>query len=110
MTIYAKLQGATGGTLDIFLQFSPDGGKTWVDYAHFPSIKAGAGATKRAWAFSKTAPLSTSSVIVGSDNSPLMAASTSLGGSWGDRIRVVMVADVGTSAGAAQTILAIFTH
>jgi hypothetical protein len=29
--VYATLQGATGGTLDVYLQTSFDGGTTWYD-------------------------------------------------------------------------------
>src|SRR5262249_6183355 len=42
LSIFSMLQGATGGTLDVYLQYSPDGGTTWVDYAHFPQVAAGA--------------------------------------------------------------------
>ncbi|MCL5436080.1 MAG: hypothetical protein M1275_03285 [Patescibacteria group bacterium] len=30
----------TGGTLDVYIQTSPDGGTTWIDAAHFAQISA----------------------------------------------------------------------
>ena len=108
MSVHAKLAGATGGTLDVYLQFSPDGGTTWVDYAHFPQISAGASAIYRVWNVSKSAQ-QTSLATVGTGTSPALSANSILGGDWGDRLRTVMVAGAGTSAGAAQTLLLTFS-
>lgn len=104
MSIYAKLTGATGGTLDVYLQYSPDGGTTWVDYAHFPQVAGGASAIYRVWNVSKSAQ-QTTLATVGTGTSPALTANSILGGDWGDRLRTLMVAGSGTSAGAAQTIL-----
>jgi hypothetical protein len=103
MFIYASIQGATGGTLDIYLQVTPDSGTTWVDYAHFPQIAAGAAAIKRVWAVTKQAQ-QTTLATVGTGTTPALAANTIVGGEWGSQIRVVFVAGAGTSAGASQTI------
>lgn len=109
MAIYAEIQGGTGGTLDIYLQFSPDGGTTWVDYAHYAQITAGAAAIKRLTSFSKSGQV-TSVATVGSGETPALAANTHLGGDWGDRLRVIAVAGSGTSAGAAQVIKIVFSR
>ncbi len=103
MLIFATIQGGTGGTLDIYLQVSPDGGTTWVDYAHFPQLAAGAAAINRVWVVSK-AGQQTTLTTVGTGTSPALAANTILGGDWGDRMRVVFVSGAGTTAGASQTI------
>ena len=103
MLVYAALTGATGGTLDIYLQVTPDGGTTWVDYAHFPQIAGAAAVIYRVWAVSK-AGQQTTLATVGVGTSPALAANTILGGEWGPQMRVVHVAGVGTSAGAAQVI------
>lgn len=103
LIIYANLTGATGGTLDVYLQVSPDGGTTWVDYAHFTQIAAGAAAIHRVWTVTRRAQ-QTSIVTVGTGTSPALAAHTIIGGEFGDRMRVVYVAGAGTSAGAAQVI------
>lgn len=109
LLIYAAIRGGTGGTLDIYLQMSPDMGTTWVDYAHFAQLADGAAAIKRVWTVSKSAQ-QTSIVTVGSGSSPALAANTIIGGEFGDRIRVVNVAGVGTSAGAAQAITIVGTR
>lgn len=103
MLVYASLQGATGGTLDVYLQGSPDGGTTWVDLVHFAQLAAGAAALYRVCAISK-AGQQTTLTAVGTGSSPALAAGTVVGGDWGDRLRVVHTAGAGTSAGAAQTI------
>lgn len=108
MQIFAILTGATGGTLDIYLQGSLDGGTTWVDYAHFPQIAAGAAAIKRVWSVSRAAQQTTLATVgSGSVGTPgvALAANTIIGGEWTDRLRVVAVSGAGTSAGAAQTLL-----
>lgn len=103
MLIYTELQGATGGTLDVYLQVSPDNGTTWVDYAHFPQLAAAAAATKRLWSVSKHAQ-QTTLTTVGTGTNPALAANSIVGGEFGDRIRVVFVSGSGTTLGAAQVI------
>src|SRR5262249_18496195 len=109
LSIFSTLQGATGGTLDIYIQYSPDGGTTWVDYAHFPQLAAGAGATSRGWSASKNAQ-QTTLTSVGTGASPALRANTIVGGDWGGRLRVVAVAGASTSAGALQTLLVVATQ
>jgi hypothetical protein len=108
LSIFSTMQGATGGTLDIYIQYSPDAGTTWVDYAHFPQIAAGAGTTSRVWNVAKDAPQA-SLTNVGTGTTPSLAANSILGGDWGDRLRVLAVAGAGTSGGAAQTLLIVAT-
>lgn len=109
MSIYANIQGGVGGTLDIYLQYSPDEGTTWVDYAHFAQLASGASAIKRVWTVSRSAQ-QTTIATVGTSTSPALSANSIIGGEWGDRLRVVMVAGASTSAGAAQTILCILSR
>lgn len=104
ITILATLTGATGGTLDVYLQSSWDGGTTWYDLVHFTQLAA-AGAART---YKATLALSTTITTVGkgSVGTPgvALAANTVAAGHWGDQIRAVYVAGVGTSAGAAQLI------
>lgn len=104
ITILATLTGATGGTLDVYLQSSWDGGTTWYDLAHFTQLAAAASAVT----YKATLALSTTIVTVGkgSTGTPAvaLAANTVAGGHWGDLIRAVYVAGVGTTVGAAQLI------
>lgn len=101
--IVAVLQGATGDTLDVYLQVSENDSTLWVDYAHFPQIAAGAAATTRVWTVSRHAQ-GLSLTTVGTGNTPALAANTIVGGDFGERMRVVFVAGASTSAGASQTI------
>jgi len=103
LTVIATLVGATGGVLDVYLQTSYDGGTTWVDFAHFPQLAAGAGSSVRVWHVVRKLQ-QTTLTTVGSGSSPAIAANTIVGGTWGDRIRAFYVAGASTSAGAAVNI------
>jgi len=103
LTINALVRGGVGGTLDVSVQTSHDEGTTWIDLVHFPQLTAGAAVVRYAAHVSRaTSP--TNPVVVGSGTSPVLAANAIAGGSWGDSLRVVLVAGVSTSAGAAQSI------
>lgn len=103
LSIVAKLVGATGGTLDVYLQSSPDQGTTWVDYAHFAQLAAGAAAVKYALVVGQGVQ-SAAPVVVGINATPALAVNTVVGGGWGDRLRLLMVAGASTSAGAAVNV------
>jgi hypothetical protein len=97
--LVADLVGATGGTLDVYVQNSPDGGLNWYDVVHFPQIAAGAALA------SYSAPISTATATsvptqVGKNLSPALAANKVVNGALTDRLRLVMVAGLGTTAGA----------
>lgn len=96
--IVAELVGATGGTLDVYLQWSPNEGTTWYDYTHYSQLAGGASAVIQTVSsdIATTAP-----VTIGKNTTPALAANTHVGGLWGDRIRVLCVAGSGTSVGAA---------
>jgi hypothetical protein len=103
LTIIGELAGATGGTLDVYLQTSFDEGTTWYDFAHFTQLAAGAAAIKHAWHVSRASERTTITTV-GKDGTPALAAGTILSGGWGNMMRHVFVAGASTSAGAAQTI------
>lgn len=102
LQITAELVGATGGTLDVYLQTSPDGGTSWYDYIHFPQLAAAASAVK--YMVNVPQAGATGITVVGKDTTPALAANTVVGGSWGDRLRPLYVAGASTSAGAAVLI------
>lgn len=104
LNVTATLTGATGGVLDVYLQVSPDGGTTWVDYAHFAQLAAGASAVSKSFAVSRQAQQLTITTV-GTGTSAALAANTVLGGDFTDRMRVLFVGGSSTSAGAVQTIL-----
>jgi len=95
----AVLMGAVGGTLDVYVQNSPDMGSSWYDYIHFAQLAPGAG-TFRYVVSCASGAQNLSLQTVGYNLSPALAASTAIGGAWGDRFRLVMVAGAGTTAGA----------
>ena len=104
-TIVRTLQGATGGTLDVYLQFSPDG-STWYDWAHFDQQAGSAAANTKVW----VPALTNTSTTIGSGTSPALAVSTFIGGHPTKAVRVLYVSGSGTSVGAAQTIKLIATR
>ena len=102
--IDVDLQGATGGTLDVYIQQSPDQGLTWYDVVHFPQLAAGAPPV------SYSAPISQATntaqtILVGKNLAPALGLVSGIvgavvNGAFSDRMRLVMVAGAGTSAGA----------
>jgi hypothetical protein len=101
--VIAELKGATGGTLDVYLQISPDDGGSWFDVVHWPQLSAGAAAVTYQSPLSNATTTSTP-VVVGKNLSPALAANTVVNGAFTDRMRVVMVAGTSTSAGAPVTV------
>lgn len=99
MRVEASLQGATGGTLDVFLEISVDHGVTWTEYIHWTQFAA-AGAAKR---FSSAHSRSQSQTTI-ADTSVALAANTARDGEWGHVFRLKYIAGAGTSAGAAQIV------
>jgi hypothetical protein len=97
--VVADLVGATGGTLDVYVQISPDDGANWYDVIHFVQLAGGAAAA------SYQSPLSNATTTaaptkVGKNLAPVLANGTVVNGAFSDRMRLVMVAGVGTSQGA----------
>lgn len=104
LTVVATLQGATGGTLDVYLQTNPSGdGSTWVDYAHFAQLAAAAPQSVKTFSVSLDAQNLTPTTV-GTNLTPALAASTVVGGPWGRQMRCVCVAGASTSAGAPISI------
>ena len=104
--IDATLTGATGGTLDVYLQrLVSTGPNVWVDWVHFPQIPAAQAAKSYSLTTEVTATVPVV-VGIGTDAAPgvALAANTSVGGHPGQQVRVVFVAGASTTAGATQTI------
>jgi hypothetical protein len=103
LRIEAFLIGATGGTLDVYLQRKL-GPNAWTDWCHFAQLASGAGAAKLTLSCDHANSTSiTAAANVGTDAAPgvALAAGTFVGGHPGDTIRAVYVAGASTSAGAA---------
>lgn len=98
-TIDAALQGATGDTLDVYLQREID--STWVDWMHFAQLADAASAIRYTV---DSASVADGAIVVGSGTSPVLTAGKLSCAHPGDAVRVVFVAGASTSAGAAQTI------
>lgn len=108
-SITAVLVGATGGTLDVYLQRRvTDTGTVWADFVHFPQLASAASAVKYAAAMMPS-PAATATVIGttaddGTTGAPALAVNTVVGGHPGDAVRAVCVAGASTTVGAAVTI------
>lgn len=100
--IDAALVGATGGTLDVYLQREVGdlGSGTWRDWLHFPQLAAGAAAVY----YSLSTGADKTIVVVGNGGTPALAVNTFVGGHPGYQLRAYYVAGASTSAGAAVAI------
>lgn len=107
--LYVAIRGGTGGTLDVYLQTSPDNGVTWWDVAHFIQLADGGALTRYRLSFPQP-PASAAPVVIGGGSAVApgvaLAAGTWVGLNLGDRLRAVFVTGAGHSAGAAQSIVA----
>lgn len=101
LILLASLVGATGGTLDVYLQHLV--GDQWVDYIHFAQLADGASAVKKYISVSKFAQV-VSQPSVGVSTSPALGANTIVGGPFGSEMRLLFTAGAGTSAGAAISV------
>lgn len=102
-TIHAALLGATGGTLNVYIQrmIVDD---IWSDWLAFTQLTAAQAATRYT---ANTGSNNTISAVGGGTNAvatPSLSAGTFIGGHPGDKVRVVCTAGVSTSAGAVQSI------
>lgn len=106
LRIDAFLIGATGGTLDIYLQRQV-AGNAWSDWCHFAQLAAGALAVGYSLKCSMVDSTSIVTSNLATDLIPAvgLSAATFLGGHPGEGFRAIYVAGVGTSAGAAVKLL-----
>lgn len=105
IVVFAKLQGATGGTLDVYLQGSFDGGVTWYEVAHFAQMAAAAAQKTYKVTFVLNSTITqVGEGTAGAAGTAVLAAGAVAPGHPGDAMRAVFVAGASTSAGAAQTI------
>lgn len=95
--------GATGGTLDVYLQRKV-GPNKWVDYCHLPQIVAGT--TKRYESSQFDAATITDSGV-GDDTptaTPAIAVNTIVPGHPGEVVRLVLVTGAGVSVAGSVTL------
>lgn len=105
LVIHATLQGATGGTLDVYIQSSVGNG--WYDVAHFAQLAAAAASVRYVVTLTKALKGTPAIVAVNAANgTPTLAANSVNADILGNAIRVVYVAGALTSAGAVQAIWA----
>lgn len=108
LTMDATLTGATGGTLDIYLQreIGLPGSDVWADWYRFAQLSAGASAAH--YTLSSDAKATTITAIgIGTataEGDLTLAAGTLTTPIPCGRVRFVFVAGTSTSAGAAQTV------
>lgn len=106
LIVEAHLVGATGGTLDVWLQRKV-GPNLWVDWVHFLQLAAAASAIHYSFVVKNVSATATGALTavttVGTDTAPAVGAGVGLITNThpGDAVRVVYVAGASTSAGAA---------
>lgn len=102
----AALVGATGGTLDVYLQrlVKPN---SWADWVHFTQLASGAAAVKYSLIGATGLSTTITTSNLGTDAAPgvSLAAGTFVGGHPGSTLRAVYVAGASTSAGASLSIV-----
>ncbi len=108
VVIFASIEGATGGVLDVFIQFFD--GTDWIDCVHFTQLTDGGAAVAYVIPIDRRArPDDATPVVTGQGLVPLLAADAIVHGTLTDRLRFVFVAGVGTSAGVSQVMTVVGT-
>jgi hypothetical protein len=108
VTIFAILNGNTGGTLDAYVQMTLDG-LIWFDWCHFAQLPAGAAEQVRVAA--ATRPQSNSTLkAIGRDGTPALVANSILNTDWGVALRLVTVSSAASTVGAQQTLIVTATR
>lgn len=101
--VVIELTGAVGGTLNVYLQGSPDGGATFYDLIAWP--QAAAAATVKYYQSPLSLATTTATTVqVGKNLAPALTAGTVVNGAWTDRLRLVMVAGASTTVGAVVVV------
>jgi hypothetical protein len=102
----ATITGATGGTIDVLVETSPDG-TTWYEMWHIAQSAAAAAAKSITVSFNRgTGYATTIGVGTLASTTMTLASGAAVDGQWFDRLRVRMVAGTSTSAGAVQSVKA----
>jgi hypothetical protein len=96
--IEAELSGATGGSLDVYMQSSDDG-LIWYDTVHFTTISAASALVIYRTALSRYATAFTAPTVIGKNLSPALSSGSAIQNGFGNHLRLVMVAGSGTTAG-----------
>ena len=103
--VEAKLPGGAGGTMQVGLQRSMDGGVSWSDYIRFPDVLTADATGAAAKRYSVSPSLSNTIVQVGDSATAFtIAANSCVGGPPGDRLRVLFVGQASVNAAIAYTI------
>lgn len=103
--VLARLIGAVGGTLDVYLQrkLATD---VWVDWIHFPQLAGGAAAVK--YSAAALPPATAAPTVVGvtddigTTGAPALAANVIAPGHPGQTVRCIAVAGGGAAAAAVD--------
>lgn len=102
--IDATIIGGTGGTVDAWLQRKVEGTDNWRDWIRFPQVSAASTKHYSVQVMSSISIYEVSQGTTASPGTPTIVANTSIGGHPGDKVRLVVTAGAGTSAGATQTV------
>lgn len=106
LNIVAEFSGATGGSLDLYIQVSTDMGLNWYDVVHFTQATA-LSPDKIYDVPMSNATTTTAPTVIGKNLAPALSAGTGgavVNGAFSDRMRLVMVAGSGTSAGTSVSV------
>lgn len=109
LTVDAILQGATGGTLDLYLQrlVDPVNG-IWFDWARYTQLAAAVAAKSYTLSLDPSAAAPTITNVgewnAAASGTPVLAAGAIVPCHPGDQLRLVAVAGAGTTAGSTQAV------
>lgn len=102
LAFVGKFPQAVGGTYQVVVQTSLDEGNSWQDLASFPVITTSGGTVQYTGTVSQGYP--TAFVASGSGTAPALSAGAVINSAWGNKLRLAIVANAGTSAGVGISV------
>lgn len=102
--VVASLVGVTGGTLNMYIQHSWDGGTVWYDCASFAQLADGAAAVTYDFSVVLDSTIRTITKGTVAASVPTLTAGTVTSGPWGNILRLVSKTGGGVSVGATQSV------
>ena len=97
LLVYSEIAKDSGGTLDVYLQTFLQG--VWYDILHIKQVPSGSGTVNMAYVLGPG--YTANGLAFGTSTSSALPNDTTLGGPWGDTMRLLMVPGASAVGGGA---------
>lgn len=99
LIVYSEIAKDSGGTQDVYLQTFLEG--VWFDILHIKTVPSGSGTVNLAYVLVLGHGYSAIGVAFGTQSASQLPSDTTLGGPWGEKMRLLMLAGASAVGGGA---------